>query len=733
MKKAWFLASFLLLLATAVSAQLTIKKNGKEFFNGDDRHLRVYLNNNYQNLDPIEGVWVFTRIEMDDYGYEVSRTPNEITAAIVRDAGNLRRAFVEVNLSRAFCKEYQITYSIQTGGGSGFYPCQPEGCNVISGQYYFDPTTQTLSRPAVSFLASKAVLVGIKTFPQGPPTEILPYPGGTTASDPAAQVTPKKARTIASKSGWEPLVDWGNQIFPSYILSMGTIDPKTFAVADDYLGDPLSVVGILIKNPRPGSEIEIEIESTKYTKKCNASFKMPKKGEQYAIFPKISWDYDLLRCATQATPLDFTFHVSVNGKKAESQTITANLRAIDDCPLSAFDYRGEPIDLKFLAAAFVNEGSPIVKNLTKELKAKGLIWNIVGQQGGGAEAIQQVYAFWKGLRDKGISYSSITNNGQQDNSEVFSQRIRLLEDVMEETQANCVDGTALFASCLGLAGIPPVMVFVPGHAFLGYIPSYNQEGKPNVFYLETTMLGGAAAVPAEFESVVANEPYRTFRQILREKFADGRRATDLEIDYFVLASIAADQTFIKNANENPEKVMTVFLNEARQFVKPIYRCGATNAPVNTTERTTYQPQPQPEKTTVLWTNKDGNQPVKSERLADGPSQWKRKGTESYDSGEFMTDAADQQDEVFKIQLEVTPKWRVDKPEYSQMREYGAVYPEYLLEKQRYRAMVGSFPTQRAALKAAKKAQSLGFGNVAIVRYFQGNRYESIYRDWKIID
>jgi cell division protein FtsN len=47
----------------------------------------------------------------------------------------------------------------------------------------------------------------------------------------------------------------------------------------------------------------------------------------------------------------------------------------------------------------------------------------------------------------------------------------------------------------------------------------------------------------------------------------------------------------------------------------------------------------------------------------------------------------------------------------------------------YRIVLGTFETKESAYKAAKKAQSLNFKNVAIVRYEKGNRFESIYRGW----
>ena len=49
---------------------------------------------------------------------------------------------------------------------------------------------------------------------------------------------------------------------------------------------------------------------------------------------------------------------------------------------------------------------------------------------------------------------------------------------------------------------------------------------------------------------------------------------------------------------------------------------------------------------------------------------------------------------------------------------------------RMRVLIGDFVSYDKAIPAAKKAQSLGYNNVAIVKYKDGNRLNSIYRDWK---
>ena len=52
-------------------------------------------------------------------------------------------------------------------------------------------------------------------------------------------------------------------------------------------------------------------------------------------------------------------------------------------------------------------------------------------------------------------------------------------------QANCIDGTVLFASALENIGIEPLIVLIPGHAFVGW----KRWTDSNVCgFLETTMI-----------------------------------------------------------------------------------------------------------------------------------------------------------------------------------------------------------------------------------------------------
>ena len=68
--------------------------------------------------------------------------------------------------------------------------------------------------------------------------------------------------------------------------------------------------------------------------------------------------------------------------------------------------------------------------------------------------------------------------------------VKSLDQSVTNTQANCVDGSVLFASLLRKIGINPFLVAVPGHMYLGfYIKNSENEDEHEYVGLETTLIG----------------------------------------------------------------------------------------------------------------------------------------------------------------------------------------------------------------------------------------------------
>lgn len=95
-------------------------------------------------------------------------------------------------------------------------------------------------------------------------------------------------------------------------------------------------------------------------------------------------------------------------------------------------------------------------------------------------------AIYSELKSRGLSYVNITGNFFD-----AAQRVRWPSQSLSDSAANCIDGSVLFASLAELAGVDPVLIIVPGHAYFGIRArrSTDPAGTGAIFPLETTMMG----------------------------------------------------------------------------------------------------------------------------------------------------------------------------------------------------------------------------------------------------
>jgi len=553
----------LLFLACRISAeaQLTTFKGSREFYNGDLNALVAYFDNNYYNLDPIEGIWVFSKVEYDVYGNEVYNEMNFAKSAIVRDPGSPKRDFIEVCIENPLYNFGKVIYDLTKVGKTKEYTAAGIGWLATNTAYSYETEHDLIGRPGTPLYGEQALVVGVRQYPKAAPiSQVSGNNGGQGNNRPSSSQVVR--RPITHPRGWEPIVDWDNQIFPAYVLSTATADPTMFPLDPDYLGDPLSVLGIRINSPANNTKVRIEIEATKFTRTVSQEFVLPVKGVQYTIFPKVLWQYDLLRALRQPTPLDFVYKVSVNGTPSGTEYVTTSIRALNDCPLVAYDFRGEEVDLKFLFAAYVNEDHPKVDQLLGEALKFKIVESWTGYQRNEDEVIRQVYTIWRLLQERGFKYSSITKNSGSGNDKVFSQRVRLFEDAMSTSQANCVDGTVVFASFLRAIGIDPIIVTMPRHAFLGFYADANKE---KAYYLETTMLG--AADLSQYESTSTNDDL--LKKVKQDMKGQASEKTFIAAINKGMKNYEEILAYIQQGGHDAKQCQFIDIGEARKIVKPL--------------------------------------------------------------------------------------------------------------------------------------------------------------------
>ena len=379
-----------------------------------------------------------------------------------------------------------------------------------------------------------------------------------------------------ARAEFTTIAGWNNQLFPSYVVATATLKPSEEAEEEDeaVLGDSRGLFGIQIESPGDDVTIKVTIKGSDIMEPSVFTGTLAEEGEEYTICPRIRYKYGALVNNKQATPVTVTFRVEIEGdetdeKEVEEQTDTITLRSINDCPFALVE--GEEVtDLCFMFAAYVNEQHPFADRLLREALDRGAVDSFTGYQAKDpAEVYRQVFALWDSLTQRDVRYSDITTTAAESES-VYCQHVRLLDETINNNQANCADGSVLFASLLRKIGIEAYLVMVPGHCYVAF--SLDDKGE-KIVALETTLVGSAA--PEKFPKIPG------LAELLDEKWLQ-------EDSYAVFSAAIAigTENLAKNAkkfaDENEPDYLLMSVTAARKMgILPIgFKSTTQFAPVS---------------------------------------------------------------------------------------------------------------------------------------------------------
>ena len=336
-----------------------------------------------------------------------------------------------------------------------------------------------------------------------------------------ALIVPRAAAEDTTFEAWSYT---GTDIYPSAIIATATVDwhgatddeaeaaeeedaaAAELAEAEEQeeaeptptFGDLNGWVGARLFDVAEGAKIRVEVSGEGWLKPSRTEVTVEEESDQIIVMPKGIYDFAALGKIRQQRPAVLTIKVSVNGKKLPDQTENIILRSINECPfLIKFEGDSEPDDLSWMFAAYVNENHPWIDRILKEALEAGLVDSFDGYQSGSPEKVaQQVFAIWNIMQRHGIRYSDITATPKS--KFAYAQTVRFLDDSVKGSQANCVDGSVIFASILTKISIKCGLVLVPGHCFVAF--DLDPEGTldpsgETCIGLETTMLGADKLKP----------------------------------------------------------------------------------------------------------------------------------------------------------------------------------------------------------------------------------------------
>ena len=307
---------------------------------------------------------------------------------------------------------------------------------------------------------------------------------------------------------FEPIVEFQGEAFPVKILSTATAttwwdgSPR-MVNEEDHIGDLLGDFGVTVSlkgSSEEGIPIKVEIEGDRFIKKSSLDVVIP-TNKEIEIFPRISYDYGALEHLVQPASDNVYFRLYYGSVKLIEKMEVVRFHSVNEVPLAEISrFDGKSVrEHSELFAAYVNEDDPVIDKILKEALAIGVAdkigfensfafsgYQIKDDEGDSSLSVYlQVLAVWSVFLQHNIKYSDITTTSTG-NEKILTQYVRTLSESFGNSQANCVDGSVLFASVLRKIGIDTFLVVVPGHMFVGY---YIDENNEYFNFLETTMLG----------------------------------------------------------------------------------------------------------------------------------------------------------------------------------------------------------------------------------------------------
>ena len=336
-----------------------------------------------------------------------------------------------------------------------------------------------------------------------------------------------------------------DEVFPSVLASVKPDAPFPPRLAGPaQLGDPTGLVSAQIVAPHDNCQVTVALAATEVFDSSVVTVQLPKKGQSYRVAPVLRLDHArLLNIRHPIAGELLRMSITVDGV-TETKTRTVRIHALNDCLTSVYQ-AGRIYEVGFLAAAYVNEYNPdLISKITRHALDQGYVAAFDGYDSGDPQAVsRQVEAIYRTLHDLGFKYSALTQSSVASNT-AGTQWIRFAGDALTSSQANCVDGTVLFAAILAQLNLRTVMFYIPyHHAFLGVYLTPHQGEEEGFDVIETTVVG--------------DEPYSKSLQRGRDRLALERANPDNR-EIRIMNLLDAGQLYSWDP-KNPGKT-TVFFN-----------------------------------------------------------------------------------------------------------------------------------------------------------------------------
>lgn len=278
---------------------------------------------------------------------------------------------------------------------------------------------------------------------------------------------------------WQVEVAPAGELFPALDLSQA---PATTPRAP---GGGNGLVSVRLSGDDLPRRLRLEVETPGLARPAVLEFERAPgdRAGTLDLHPRLDWDVAGLRRLDRARTQALRVVLEAAGRR-ETRDIVVQLHPLHDAPYYVRE-GGDRVDLGWAFAAYVDPQDRVVDEVLALARALEPGFDAAGAADDPDAGLRRIRAVWRALEQRGLRYDG-GDPALSRGPTVWSQRVRLPDEVWRDRRANCIDSSVLIASVLERIGQPALIVLVPGHAFVGYRTGADGSAAE---YLETTLLG----------------------------------------------------------------------------------------------------------------------------------------------------------------------------------------------------------------------------------------------------
>ncbi|MEO5622875.1 MAG: hypothetical protein ABJB02_05080 [Dokdonella sp.] len=275
---------------------------------------------------------------------------------------------------------------------------------------------------------------------------------------------------------WQVEITPAGELFPALQLSQIARTAASAAGGGDGL------VSVRIRGADIPAAVRLRIDTPGLRATAVVDATKTSGSDLLELHPRLDWDVEALR--RLSNPRRQILHVTLEstGRPDESRSIDVRLHPLDD---ALYFVREGPdrVDLGWAFAGYVDPHAAVVDDILAS--ARNLDPQFDADVHDDEADLRRVGAVWAALEQRGLRYADGSPALAQGPA-IWSQRVRLLDDVWRDRRANCLDSSVLIAAVLERLGLHAFIVLIPTHAFVGY---FRGGDRRDPVTLETTLLG----------------------------------------------------------------------------------------------------------------------------------------------------------------------------------------------------------------------------------------------------